>query len=419
MAAILTVSVGFMAMVLFGGYIESTLDQLFVQYRELMMFGDVNIEKQGLWTPQGRMEPEKFSLDPKTQDAVAEILKQMPEVSVWSRFLRLQGMASTGKKSAAFMGIGYDLETGSQIRGEDWKWNTLYGLPLEKAKTDSVVLGQGFAKKLGCLPDPPIRVYRSLHGYAQQDRPFKCSTPQLQFVSVTATGQMSALDLEVSGLIDAVFRDLDSRFLMMPLPLAQSLQGTEDISYISVLLKDPRQTKKFVQELQKVSDEKGLNLKILDWRKHRIIGDTFRKTDDFLTVFKTFLGLVLLGIAALSVLNTMVRIVKERTREIGTWRSLGYTNRQMVSIFAVEAIALGLIGVGFGTLVSLLFTFGINSLEVTYRAGLFSEPSPFAISVLPMEYLKSGIILIVVCCLASIRSTQGTLKKEIFENMIS
>ena len=408
-----------MAMVLFGGYIENTLNQLFTQYRELMMFGDVNIEKQGLWTPDGRMEPEKFSLDPKTQTAIAEILKQMPDVDAWSKFLRIQGMASTGKKSSVFLGVGYELESGAKIRGPDWVWNTLYGVPLEKAKPESVVLGQSFAKKLGCVPDPKIRVYRSLHGYPQQDRHFKCAEPNLQFVSVTPTGQMSALDLEVSGLVDAVFRDLDSRFLMMPLDQAQSLQGTEDISYISVLLKNPKLTKKFVEQLQKVSDDKGLNLKVQDWRKHPIIGDTFRKTDDFLTMFKAFLGLVLLGIATLSVLNTMVRIVKERTREIGTWRSIGYTNRQMVSIFAAEAVVLGLIGVAIGTLVSLLLTFGINSLEVTYRAGLFSEPSPFAIAVVPSDYLKSAVILLLACCLASVRSTQGTLKKEIFENMIS
>ena len=79
-----------------------------------------------------------------------------------------------------------------------------------------------------------------------------------------------------------------------------------------------------------------------------MIGDAYKKTDQFLTVFRNFMSLILMGIAGLSVLNTMVRIVKERTREVGTWRSLGYTNRQLSAIFSVEALILGIVGSSLG-----------------------------------------------------------------------
>ncbi|MGZ5280626.1 MAG: ABC transporter permease [Pseudobdellovibrionaceae bacterium] len=294
----------------------------------------------------------------------------------------------------------------------------MYGIPLEKSAPDSVVLAQKFAKKMGCRPDPPVRIFRTLDGYPSENRPFKCVLPNLQLAYVTSTGQMSAIDLQVVGLIDAGYRDLDSRFLMMPLEQAQSLEGTQNISYVSVLLKSAEASADFVERLQKTSDNKGLQLKIQDWREHPVIGDTYRKTDDFLTVFKGFLSLVLLGIAGLSILNTFVRIVKERTREIGTWRSLGYTDRQMMWIFTVESLLLGLIGIAVGATLSIGLSFFINSLEIPFRAGLFAEPIPLAISYIFGDYLKTGFVLILVCILASTKATQGTLRKRIYENMI-
>ncbi len=418
LAAVLTISIGFAAMVLFEGYIQNTLHQLFVEYRELMMFGDVNIEKKGLWSPEGRAEPMKFGIDEKHQQEIAEVLQGFPEVAAWSKFLRIGGMGSTGHKSAVFWGIGYDLESGVKIRGQSWAWNSLYGTPLENSRKDSIVLGQTLAQKLGCLPDPAVEIFRSMHGYTQSIRPFKCHpSSNIQLTSMTASGQISALDLEVVGLVDAGFRDLDSRFLMTSLENAQSLAGTRDISYVSVLLKNPNFTKSFVEKLQKISDERGLNLTVQDWRQHKVIGDTYSKSEDFLLVFKNSLSLILLGIAWLSVLNTMVRIVKERTREIGIWRSLGYTDRQLSLIFAAEAFLLGLIGSGIGTMVSAVLTLLINSLHITYRAGLFSEPIPFAIAWVSTNFVWSALILCAACIIASAWATRGILKKRIYENM--
>ncbi|MGZ5280627.1 MAG: hypothetical protein ACXWC9_11815, partial [Pseudobdellovibrionaceae bacterium] len=66
----------------------------------------------------GRAEPMKFSLDEDDQQAIAKILKDLPEIQAWGKFLRIQGLASTGSKSAGFLGVGYDLESGVKIRGK-------------------------------------------------------------------------------------------------------------------------------------------------------------------------------------------------------------------------------------------------------------------------------------------------------------
>jgi ABC-type lipoprotein release transport system permease subunit len=229
---------------------------------------------------------------------------------------------------------------------------------------------------------------------------------------------VSVLDLPVAGIINAGVKDMDSKFLFMPLEQAQSLAHTQDVTFLSVLLKESKQAKVFSEKLNQVVHEKGLALHASDWRDHKQIGAVYRKSMGFLNIFRNFFIIVVLTIAILSVLNTLLKIVKERTREIGTWRSLGYTKKQLKIIFAFEAASLGLLGCFLGTLFSLGFSEIINVLQITYRAGLLSQPVPFSISIVPSDYLFSVLILTGLCVLTSLLAIRNVFKSKICENLI-
>lgn len=68
------------------------------------------------------------------------------------------------------------------------------------------------------------------------------------------------------------------------------------------------------------------------------------------------IGLVALLIAALGIINTMVMSILERTREIGIMKAIGGSDREIRTIFFVEAGAIGFIGSVFGLLLGWLFT---------------------------------------------------------------
>jgi len=115
----------------------------------------------------------------------------------------------------------------------------------------------------------------------------------------------------------------------MPLTSAQQLMNTDKVSYVTILLKT----------IQRVPDMKTLfhdevgskfpQLRTVHWKNHPV-GEMYQKTLDLMSIFRNFVVVVIISITTSSVMNTAVKAIKERTREIGTLRSLGLS----VVIFA-------------------------------------------------------------------------------------
>lgn len=97
------------------------------------------------------------------------------------------------------------------------------------------------------------------------------------------------------------------------------------------------------------------------------IGDIIEQVTDIIDQFAIFLG----GIAAISLVvgsigiaNIMIVSVTERTREIGIMKAVGARRRDIMQLFLVESLILGIIGAVVGVLVGL----GFGYLG-TYLAG--------------------------------------------------
>jgi ABC-type antimicrobial peptide transport system permease subunit len=93
----------------------------------------------------------------------------------------------------------------------------------------------------------------------------------------------------------------------------------------------------------------------------------FSFLDQFEQIRKSFLifdalvgaiGFLALFIASLSIVNTMVMSIVERTREIGILKSLGAEENQIRILFLVESAAIGLIG----SVAGLLLGYGVSRL---------------------------------------------------------
>lgn len=81
----------------------------------------------------------------------------------------------------------------------------------------------------------------------------------------------------------------------------------------------------------------------------------------------TFLALLVGGI---SIINTMLSTVYERTKEIGVLKAVGWSNRRILSMIVGESIVLTLIG-GF-----LGYVFGIILVESLYGLGILQDMIP-------------------------------------------
>lgn len=372
LASMLSIVMGVLCIGLFEGYMKGQEGRYDDGFSRRGMLGHVIIEHAAA---QGSLdEPLSHVLEKDAQTFVEDFLAARSDVEARVRLLDVTGLASDGSASAVVLGFGYDVEQGALMRGPQWAWNTLAGRPLQEAGPDSILLGKSLGRVFGCT--------------AADSDALACTEPTLQIQSTTREGHLNVVDAEVVGLAKVALKDLDARYAIMPLPLAQRLLDTDVVSRYSVRLHDPDDAAAFIEQLDAAAAAKGVEIVAQRWQDHRL-GEVYRRITSILTTFRNLVTLVVFIVVGMSVLNTHYKAVSERTREIGTLRSLGFLRRHIVTLFAFEGGLLALLAGLVGALVTVPLTLGINGLGITYKAGLLLEPIPLYVEPIPTVYLAT------------------------------
>jgi ABC-type lipoprotein release transport system permease subunit len=374
--AVLAVAACCFSLNIFQGYIRGAEVIFEDSYAKRSMFGNILVRKAGVHHVLSA-EPEDL-LSKDEQAVIEELFAERLEVAVFMRLLRLNGTLTNGQSQSVFTGFGYDVAKGEAMRKPVWTWNALAGQPLRRDDEESIHLGQGLALLLGCEPAQKKGFITGQGGFTAEDRPFTCATRRLQLSGVTLAGQANALDAEVTGLVDAMFRELDLRFVNLPLRMAQRLLDTDRISMFTVRLSEGADEAAFLASFRASAAARGLTLTAQSWKDDEI-GDFYQRTMDFLHVFRNFMIVVILGVALLSIFNTFFRNVQERMREIGVLRTLGFRANDVRTLFLLETLFLALIGIAVGGGAAILASALINRISILYKIGLLTQPVPFLV----------------------------------------
>jgi putative ABC transport system permease protein len=419
LSALLSLGASFVALVIFDGYMANVEGMYFDQYKHAGMWGDVIVENKNIFSQEGISEPWKFWMTKAEQDAISQFAENhKTQVLHIVRSLDFQGMISNGQQSQIFAGRGYDLKSGRSMRGQEWAWNATFGRPLDESPDGlSLSYGQGLAKRMGCKFHHDKNYLNKSGSFIPEERPFECVSRDAQISAMTPEGQLNAMDLTVFGLIDGGYKDVDDRLIHTSLETAQTLMNTDKITNASMDFAPGVSIPDMMGEFNKEVTSRFPNLHIIPWKDHRI-GDVYTKTMDFLSIFRNFIIIVILVVSTMSVVNTLVKIVKERTREIGTLRSIGFRSRQVAAMFLYESLYLSMIGSGIGLVLSIIVTWILNSLRIMYKAGMLSQPVAFQVDFVAHSYVTAWLLLMVVSLLASYFSTLSILRTKIVDNLI-
>ncbi len=208
----------------------------------------------------------------------------------------------------------------------------------------------------------------------------------------------------------AVFGSSQDEYAIIPLPAFQQMFGTRRSMSLTVL---PRE----VSLVRAAMDETTVALRIARRLKPKA-PDNFGVTsaDTFLNIYNTAtqgIFTVLIGIVSLSlvvggivIMNIMLMVVSERTREIGLRKSLGARRRDILWQILTESITLSTFGGVVGTFLGFVVAFVISTyapfkavvevwavvlgISMTAFVGLFFGiyPAMRAASLDPIEALR-------------------------------
>ncbi len=368
---ILAVALGFAAVNVFGGFSSYVFTTIKDGEIYALGNGHLTIFKKGFLT-HGKLDPLSYLLSEAETQTIQEVLRGFSEVAVVTRQLHISGLLSNGKVSTIFIAAGYvpsDMQTiKNYASGMTRRLRLFVGKNLEDDTSYGVGLSSGLAEQLEL----------SIGSTAIAMAP-------------TVEGQINALDIEIFQLFETELDVLNDKLMRIPLKFAQALYDTNSVDRITVLLKDTEQAEPVRAALQEALARRGLDVEIKTWRELSVL---YNKVKDMFDIIFLFLFIVVLIIAAMSVINTISMTVVERTREIGTLRALGVKRRGILKLFALESVMLGILGSLMGMGLTWMSWLVVKTWEPQWVPPLVSQRLPLAIELVPEYMVWSAFFLV-------------------------
>jgi putative ABC transport system permease protein len=302
---------GVVAMLLAGGFIE----WIFHDLRESTIhsrLGHIEIVRPGYFA-HGKSEPSRYLLPAASSEL--GVVAGTPHVRVVARRLSFSGLVSHGETTVSFEGDGIEPEAEQSI-GASMK--IIEGTNLGARDLDGVLLGEGLARSLG------VRV---------GDR--------IVLLVSRRNGGVNAAELTLRGTFASVTKAYDDYALRLHLAVAQRLLDTMGASMWVVLLDDTGMTDVAVRALR--SALPAGRFEVVPWHA---LADFYAKTVTLFSRQFSVVEAIIAMIIVLSIGNTMMMSVMERTWEIGTSMALGVPRLRILAGFILESMVLGVVGAG-------------------------------------------------------------------------
>ncbi|MDB5038832.1 MAG: hypothetical protein JWQ35_2360 [Bacteriovoracaceae bacterium] len=379
----LAIGAGFAGIVLLGGYLLRMEFYLITQSVYLNHVGHVAIYKpNGL--DRHLSDPAKFNLTLEDQSKIMTGISELREKPEFiSKSLEGQGLVSNGCQVFPFLALAVDSKMESQIRNHP---EVLARVP----ELAQLKMGRGFWE----TPELPDGILISKRLAARLKKPLvsggagevpsamdalitDCENPEsekiisshsgLQLIGSTFEKGIAATDARVSGHFTTGLTLSEDTAMLMPLALAQKFFDTDSVTFISIYLqKGSRSLATDVSgELQNIFLKHGWDFDVYPFYDERV-SPYYVGAMTFVYVMALFFLILVCGVAALSILNSLQISFMERRTEVGTLRAIGYRPAQIVGLFAREIALLTGISLIGGGIAAALIAFAINAAELRF-----------------------------------------------------
>jgi ABC-type lipoprotein release transport system permease subunit len=256
-------------------------------------------------------------------DKVVQAARARPEVRAATRRINTGGMVTSREGAFAVAIVGLEPEQELPVNLAAQK--VVAGRYLTAADKDVIYIGQGLAEAMGVGVGERI----TLVGRATHE-------------------QMRRRTMTLIGIYDVGIRDVERRTVYMALGEAQELYGLSgQCTEVALALQQIGQERAVMNALKTALPD----YEIASWET------SFPDLQQALTtkggVMNVF-GVIILGIAAIGILNMLLMAVYERTREIGLLSAFGMKPRQISLLFILEGLLIGLAGAAFGVVLGVL-----------------------------------------------------------------
>ena len=207
------------------------------------------------------------------------------------------------------------------------------------------------------------------------------------------------IKLVIRGIFKTGYYEYDSNLVILPLTTMQILsEKGETVTEIGINVKNPQNLE---SQLKSVNEKAAVfgnnNLGIYSWSELNQNLLSAVKFEKFVLVSILSL-LIMIACFAVSVILNM--IVREKTKDIGILKSIGYSNKNIRRIFTIEGLIIGLSGMILASIMSPLVLLLLKKMfKLFMKTTYYLEELPLYIS------MKEIVIIYIITTIIVFLST--------------
>ncbi len=327
---VLAVGVGLAALIFLWGFSDGTNEQMRENVIRLLT-GHIQIHALDF---QKTLSPELTVPD---RSAILEKIKSLPHVQAVTERAKCEALIGTSEKSRGVLLTGIDPTR--EIQVTDLKNHMKEGEFLSQTDSRKVIIGDRLAEKIQLhVGDKAVVMTQAMDG------------------------TLSGYAYEVKGIFHTGSQPIDEVSAYITLRSAQELLGLDDATHeIVVRLTGRKAIPLFLSQMKAVitSDQ----YEILTW--NQIIPEVEQWVQWSEAIIRTIL-LAVMVVIGVSIMNTVLMSVFERTRELGVMMAIGTTPGQVIRLILLETFILELFGIALGLVAGYLVTFYFGQVGIGF-----------------------------------------------------
>jgi putative ABC transport system permease protein len=385
--SIIAIAFAIFAVVFVRGLINGVLESFFENHIHYKAGHIRVIDKE--YTLKERLMSLNYTLDGFNGEGYPEMSEKIKSVEGVEQVvprLKFGALVSLEDELVGMLGWGVDPAEEIEFIGIDKR--IIEGRMVQEGNKE-IVMGAGLLKKIGREVGEKVTIL-----YTTPFGSFKGSTFQI----------VGKYQSDIQALNDRLFflpLDQAQRILEMPGEVTELLLITSNYDKADLLLPG-------LNELFSREDVSG-KYAVQPWDKGYDLVELF---DIAITMYNA-IYIFIIVLACFVLVNTLIMIVNERTREIGMMSALGLKGREILVLFTMEGAMIGVIGSALGTVLGGILTRIFSVVGIDYSAafeGMESTDllmSPIYYTVFSLENLifcfTLGVVIVTIACIIPAR----------------
>lgn len=341
----------------------------------------IQIHKEGF-----RQDSDFNGYMPNAKQLVSEI-REVQHVTGASERIVVQAMAATAETATGVLVYGVDMENEPRVTNISEK--LIDGEYLEGIKKNPVVIGKKLAEKLNAKVRSKIVI-------TLQD---------------TANNVVSGL-FRVSGIYTTNNNMYDESHVFVKIKDIQSLTELPigAAHEIAININDNENLIAVEDEVKKIASEH----EVMDWRA---LSPEMSYLTEAMDLYMYIFIIIILLALLFGIINTMLMVVMERTKEIGMLMAIGMNKVRIFSMVVLESVLLSLVGGVVGIIIGSLFAKwkSTSPIDLSMWAEGYEQLGYDAyvyMSLEPMMLINITIMVIITGVIAALYPAYRALKND-------